>query len=81
MKAPKKDRDAHLPEGLVEDLERCVGASGRVQDFYGGVRITVLQPDEFPWSAVLRLLTDSSQEVWIRHQKEGMEIVSKPAGP
>jgi hypothetical protein len=67
-------------EGLVEDLQRRVGSSGRVQDYYGGVRIIVLQPDAFPWSAVLRRLTDSAEEVWIRKQKGGMEILSKPGG-
>lgn len=63
---------------LFESLRTLIGRTARVEDCYGGIRIVVLDPAQFPWRAVLETLTEMRHEVWIRKQDTGLEIVSKP---
>lgn len=67
--------------GLVVGLEADVGASARVEDFYGGVRVVILDPATFPWRKVLEKLVERQHEVWIRKGKQGIEIISQALAP
>ncbi len=65
---------------LLSALRTLVGTTAQVEDCYGGIRITVLDPARFPWQSVLESLTELRHEVWIRKRDTGLEIVSKPSG-
>ena len=56
---------------------KILGDTGEIVPQYGGYEITVVKPDRFPWYAVLDLLLETGQEIWIT-QKDG-EIRIKTA--
>lgn len=66
---------------LIETLIRIVGATGRVQECYGGVEIEVADPAAFPWGNVLQELLNAKEEVWVRMREGKIEIMSKSAAP
>lgn len=66
---------------LIDTLVRMVGATGTVQECYGGIRIEVADPTAFPWGNVLQGLLNAKEEVWVRMHDAKIEIMSKSAGP
>ena len=49
---------------------KIVGETGEVVSEYGGYEITVVKPSLFPWYAVLDLLIETGQEIWINKDGE-----------
>ena len=77
MSKPEKNKPIRRGASLLDELGSKVGATGRVEDFYGGIRIAVLSPAAFPWCEILQRLTEAHQEVWVRRQDDQLEILSK----
>lgn len=63
------------PEVLMSFL---IGGSGRCSSEYGGVVITVLKPNEFPWEQVFRTLLNLNHEIYVEERDGLLTIVSKP---
>ena len=63
-----------LRERCVMDLQneviKIVGETGEVVPEYGGYEITIVKPSFFPWHAVLDLLIETGQEIWITKDGE-----------
>jgi len=81
MSKDKRNFSSRSFPDLLETLGRTVGATGRVQECYGGVEIDVADPEAFPWGNVLQELLNAKEEVWVRMRDGKIEIMSKSATP
>lgn len=76
-KLEKARMKCYSPEVLMDLL---IGDSGKCSSEYGGVVITVLKPDKFPWDHVFRTLLNLNHEVYVEERDGLLAIVSKPKG-
>ena len=60
-----------------DEVIKIVGETGEVAPEYGGYEIKVVKPDLFPWHAVLDVLIETGQEIWITKYGE-IRINTKP---
>lgn len=81
MSNEKRNFSSRSFPDLIETLIRIVGATGSVQECYGGVEIEVADPEAFPWGSVLQELLRAKEEVWVRMREGKIEIMSKSAAP
>lgn len=81
MTKRKKNLSSPSFPDLMATLTGKVGATGRVQECYGGVCIEVMDPAGFPWWDVLQELLNVKEEVWLRKRNEKIEIMSKSGIP
>ena len=63
---------------MLQEIIHAIGASGMVEEEYGGYQITIQDVERFPWHKVFSMLLDSSFEVWLEKTEDGLQIVSKP---
>jgi hypothetical protein len=63
------------PQDKVMEI---LGDTGEVAPEYGGYEITVVNPDLFPWHAVLDLLTEIGQDIWITKKDGKIRINTEP---
>lgn len=61
-----------------DKIVKIVGGTGEVVPEYGGYEIRVVKPDRFPWYAVLDLLLETGQEVWITKKDGKISINTEP---
>jgi len=61
-----------------DEVIKIVGETGEVAPEYGGYEIKVVKPDLFPWHAVLDLLIETDQEVWITKKYGNISINTEP---
>lgn len=80
MRETNRENAAQSNASIVDNLQREAGSSARVEDFYGGIRVKVLDSAAFPWRATIELLTERQHEVWIRRERDHIEVVAKPRG-
>ena len=60
------------------EVIKIVGDAGVVTPEYGGYEIMVVKPDLFPWHAVLDLLIETGQEIWITKKDAKIRINTEP---
>ena len=63
---------------LAGKIIKRVGDTGEIVPEYGGYEITVVKPDRFPWYALLDLLLETGQEVWITKKDGKISIHTEP---
>ena len=63
---------------MLQELVDAIGASGRVEEEYGGYQITIRDVEAFPWYKIFSMLLESSFEVWLEKTEGSLQIVSKP---
>ena len=61
-----------------DEVIKIVGDTGEVAPEYGGYEIIVVKPDLFPWRAVLDLLIETGQEIWITKNDGKIRINTEP---
>jgi len=71
-KTERKRRD------LEDRLRSLIADTAIVDAMYGGFEISVRQPESFPWSKAMDLLTTVGHDIWIRRQNERILIITKP---
>lgn len=81
MNQHEKDLSSPSFPDLIATLIRRVGATGKVNECYGGVCIEVADSVSFPWGDVLQELLNVKEEVWLRKKNEKIEIMSKSGIP
>ena len=61
-----------------DKVMKIVADTGEVAPEYGGYEIKVVKPDRFPWYAVLDLLLETGQEVWVTKKDGKININTEP---
>jgi hypothetical protein len=61
-----------------EEVIKIVGVTGEVAPEYGGYEIMVVKPDLFPWHAVLDLLIETGQGIWITKKDGKIRVNTQP---
>ncbi len=63
---------------LGDRVRSAAGSTADVKGSYGGLEITVLDPEAFPWPSVMDALTDVGQDVWVVRRDGVLMVRSKP---
>lgn len=63
---------------LESKLRAIVAETGTVHGHVGGLEISVLDPELFPWYKIFMSLSDMAHEIWVRKEDRTVVIRTKP---
>jgi hypothetical protein len=62
----------------LEELKKIAGETGTVSSVYGGFKVRVLKPRQFPWYKLIGELIKMGQRVWVEKKEGKIHITSEP---
>lgn len=63
---------------MLIGLRNLVDKNGKVDELYGGYKITVHDAELFPWRGVFDMLLNGSHEIWVSRSEDKIVIETKP---